>query len=102
MASTALAKRCRTTCRSCASSHRTAGSPRPQGYLETDFSGGAAIQDFPHPGQDLVEIHDFRLEHLLPAEGEQLAGQAGGPFPGLEDLPEVGVQVRTGLGLVEA
>jgi hypothetical protein len=41
-----------------------------------------------HPGDDLVQVDDLRLEDLLAAEGEQLARQCRRPVGGKLDLVE--------------
>ena len=38
---------------------------------------------------DRVQIQDLGLEDLLPAEGQELPGQRGGPLSGLSDLVDV-------------
>jgi hypothetical protein len=44
-----------------------------------------ALQQFGHAGDDLAEIQERRLEHLLPAERQELPGQQRRPLRGLVD-----------------
>ena len=46
-------------------------------------------EHFLHGGDDGVEVEDLRLYHLPAGKGEQPPGQAGRPFAGPFDLPEV-------------
>ena len=62
--------------------------------------GAHQLQHRPHARDHGVEVEDFRLEHLLAGEGEQLSGEVGGAVAGAEDRLEwavpgvVGVEVR--------
>ena len=46
-------------------------------------------QHLRHPRDHLVEVEYLRPHHLPAGQGEQLAGEAGGPFGGLFDLRDV-------------
>ena len=46
---------------------------------ELDVLAEQARHHRAHPRDDLVQVDDERLQHLLAAEGEQLAGELGGP-----------------------
>ncbi len=43
-------------------------------------------EHFRHVADDLVQIQSFGLDELAPAEGQQLAGEAGRPLGRLDDL----------------
>ena len=51
-----------------------------------------------HPGHDLVEVEHARVQHLAPAEGEQLAREAGRLLGRVGDLAELLAARRVGLG----
>ena len=55
-----------------------------QGNVFADDS----LQHFAQIRDDIIQINRLRMHHLLSAEGEQLAGQVGGPFAGGADLIE--------------
>ena len=73
IASRALTTRFRITCSSCPGSAFTRASPEPYARDELDVLADEAAQHAVHVADDLVEVEDLRLQHLLAAEGEQLA-----------------------------
>ncbi len=54
-----------------------------------DVLAEGPAQHFLHPGDDGAQVEHLGLHHLPAGEGEQLAGEAGCPFAGQADLPEV-------------
>src|SRR5687768_12052379 len=54
--------------------------------LQKDFLTKNTVQHPAHLAQNLIYINNERLHHLLPAEGQQLAGQIGGLGGCVEDL----------------
>ena len=54
-----------------------------------------------HAADDLVQIDDPRLHHLLPAEGEELAGQGGRAVRGFLDELDVAPERALGRELQE-
>ena len=56
---------------------------------QLDVLAEGPAQHFLHRGDDGVEVEDLGPHHLPAGEGEQLAGEAGRPFAGPADLPEV-------------
>jgi hypothetical protein len=50
-----------------------------------------------HLRDEVVQRRRLEVQHLLPAEREELAGERGGRFPGFPDLPELGRPGVSGL-----
>ena len=69
-----------------ASTYQSAGS---QLDLERDVGADEPAQHALGLRHHVIEREDLRLEHLSPAEGEQLAGEARGPLAGVADLLDV-------------
>ena len=63
---------------------------------EGDVLADEAAQHRLHAAHDLVQIDDAGLHDLLPAEGEELPGQGGGPVGGL--LHQLDVAAKRTLG----
>jgi hypothetical protein len=59
---------------------------------ELDVLADQALQHRAHVADDVVDVERSRVEHLLAAEGEQLAREVGGSLPGVEDLSELGAR----------
>ena len=55
-------------------------------HRELDVLADQPLQHGRLPGDQRVEIDEDGLQHLPPAVGEELAGEARGPFGGLHDL----------------
>ena len=64
--------------------------------LELDLLADEASQHRFDPRDDLVHLHDLRLEDLPPAEGQELLGQAGGPLGGVANAHDILADVRAG------
>ena len=58
--------------------------------LEHDVLAEQALHQVAGAADDVVEIQDDRLQHLLAAEREQFAGERGGAASGLADAFDVG------------
>ncbi len=58
--------------------------------VEIDVGAKQAAKHLIQVGNGAVEGQDLRLEHLPPAEGEQLAGECRGAMAGVADLLDVG------------
>ena len=65
-----------------------AGGCFGQGKFEGDGFAEGAPEHLGHVAEHLVEIEIARLQDLLAAEGEQLAGECGGAARGLRNLLE--------------
>ena len=61
-------------------------------HHEVDVLTDQAAEHRGHPGHDRIQIQHLRLEHLLAAEGQELAGQVGGALRCL--LNELDVTAR--------
>ena len=76
------------------------GAYRPElragSHHQIDVFADHAGEHFQVFGGDVVEIDDARGEHLLAAEGEQLAGQRRGALGGAGDLLRRAAQMRFG------
>ncbi len=78
-------------------------------HRQRRIKGGADLDILPeHAGQhamqvveDLVDVHQLRLQHLAPREGEELAGERRRAIGGLQDLLDVLARPRVGELLVE-
>jgi hypothetical protein len=66
---------------------------------QVDVLADQALQQIGRPRDQLVERHDLRLKHLLPAEREELTRQRGGPVGGLLDEQKVAAQ---GIGVLQS
>ena len=62
---------------------------------QDDVLADQSPQHVVHLRDDGVEVEDPRLEHLLPAEGEELAGEGGGALRRLEDLAPPSAAARS-------
>ena len=86
IASRALTARFISTCSSCAASaltgHRSSDRIRPQ----LDVLANQPREQLLDVIDDLVDVEQRRLQHLLPAERQQLPGQRRGAVAGLLDL----------------
>ena len=57
--------------------------------LERDIRSEEAPEHRIELGHGDVEREHARLQHLAPAEGQELAGEAGGALPGMADLLQI-------------
>ncbi len=80
----------------CPASARTGHRFGAGDHHEVDVFADHARQHFDVFGGDVVEVDDAGSEHLLAAEGEQLAGQRRGAFGGARDFLGRAAQVRLG------
>ena len=101
MASRALTARFMMTCSICPASARTGQRFWPGTMHEVDVLADHAGEHLQVLGGDVVQVDDARGEHLLAAEGEQLAGQRGGAFGGAGDLLGRTAQMRLGAEALE-
>ena len=85
IASRALSARFVITCSTWPRSARTRQSGR-DGRRELDIVAQEPREQPLEPGDDVAEIQDLRLEHLMAAEGEQLARERSGTIGGAHDL----------------
>ena len=60
---------------------------------QVDVLADQAAQHLLDVREHVVHIEDGGLQHLAPAEREQLAGEAGGRLSGARDLPHMGAQL---------
>ncbi len=58
-------------------------------YAQLDLIAEEPPDAVLHPRQQVVELHDFRVQNLPSAEGQELAGEGGAPLAHLLDLPQV-------------
>ena len=89
MASRALTPRLAITCSSCPGSAITSPSDGSRCELELDLLAHHAAEHAAHFVHDRVEVHQPRLQHLLPAEGQELAHEPGRPVGRAADLLQV-------------
>src|SRR5712692_4025011 len=89
IASRALTTRFMITCSICPGSTRVLPSLAAGTIRSSTSSPDDAAEHLVHSGDDLVQVHDGRREHLLPAEREELPGQLGGALAGPPDLLDV-------------
>ncbi len=71
--------------------------PRIPGNHQGDILPDQPPQHLIHVRDDGIEVQHLRLEHLLPAEGEELAGEIGRPLRRL--LHEFEIRARRVLGI---
>ena len=85
MASRAFTTRFISTCSIWPGSALTHAEVRPQHEVQIDI---LADQPPQHGAQAVtsIQVQHPGLQHLPPAEGQQLLGQRGGTLPGLQDL----------------
>ena len=62
---------------------------RARQECKVDVFADHTREHFDHAGHNVIEIQHFGLEHLLAAEGEQLASERCGPLRGALDLLEI-------------
>ena len=66
-----------------------AGDARPKAHHDLHIFADEALEHRPHAGDDRVEIEQRRLDDLLAAEGQQLAGELGGALAGFPNRRDV-------------
>ena len=67
---------------------------------QLDMLADGPDQHLLHPGNDLVQVENLRSHHLPAGESEQLVREAGRPFGGQLDLPDVAAGRFPALGPV--
>ena len=96
IASRALTARLTIICSSWAGIRPDAARRRIEAGGEGDVLADEAAQHRLHAADDLVQVDDARLHHLLPAEGEELPGEGGGPVRRLLDQLDVAAERALG------
>ena len=91
VASAEFTTRLTSSCSICTGSTRTGCTPDPSSSCELDVVSDQAREDRAEVLDEAVELGRARLEHLAPAEREQLSGEGGRAIRGTVDL--VGVMV---------
>ena len=67
----------------------THAAVRADGRRELDIVAEEPREQPLEPGNDVAEVQDLRLEHLMAAESEQLACERSGTIGGAHDLQRV-------------
>ena len=74
------------TCSICPGSALTRPRSGRQHQAQVDILADQPLQHGAEAGHQPVQVEHLGLQHLAPAEGEQLLGQGRGSLPGLHDL----------------
>ena len=89
MASRAFTARFMITCSICPGSAFTQPRSGASTVASSTSSPINRCEHLPGPGDHVVEIEDPGLQHLLPAEGEELAREPGRAGRGASDLVQI-------------
>ena len=100
IASRALTIRLSSSCSTCAGSASTGNTASARSQPQLHLSADQPARHLRHRADDLVEVEGDRLEHLLAAEGQQLARQRCGALGGVQDLIHLRRHRRIGLDAV--
>ena len=101
IASLALTARLTITCSIWPGSARTVPRSGARKELELDVIAEQPLEEPADIGEHLVQVERARLQHLPPAEREQLLRQLGGAVGGALDLAEVARQLRVAVRALE-